>query len=94
MVTIELIFFDGCPNVPVTRDRVREALTVTGTKVEVKEWDQNDPEAPPHVRQYGSPTVLVNGRDVTGVNAGVAAAACRSGAPSVDAIRRAIVIAG
>ncbi len=95
MTTIELIYFDGCPHVPVTREHVREALAGAGTHIEVKEWDQNDPAAPPHVRQNGSPTVLVNGCDVTGTDAGVAAAACRmDGAPSVDAIRQALQAAG
>lgn len=28
------------------------------------EWDSEDPECPPHARNLGSPSILVNGEDV------------------------------
>jgi hypothetical protein len=42
---------------------------------------------PKHLRQHGSPTILIDGRDVTGDPAGAAAMACRvDGVPSVALI--------
>jgi hypothetical protein len=56
-----------------------------------QEWEQGDTAAPAHAREYGSPTILVNGRDVTGVGAAVAAFACRAdGAPSMETIHAAL----
>ena len=63
----------------------------TGLPATWQEHDQEAPDAPPHAKQYGSPTVLVDGRDVTGEAPGVAAAACRAdGAPPVQLIRAAL----
>lgn len=87
---IELIYFDGCPNVDQARANVRSALDVAGVGTEPSEWEQGDPAAPPYVREYASPTVLVDGLDVTGAGAGVAAACRVDGAPSVEAIRAAL----
>jgi hypothetical protein len=41
------------------------------------EWDRASPDSPSHAAKYGSPTVLVDGRDVTGVEAVDGANACR-----------------
>jgi hypothetical protein len=89
--TVELIYFDGCPHVEPARVNLREALATLDLATDWQEWEQGDPASPPHAKQYGSPTVLVNGRDVTGVGAGVGALACRAdGAPSMDTIRNAL----
>jgi len=89
---IEIIYHAGCPNAPVARANLRAALQTAALPLEWQELDQNDPTAPPHARQFGSPTVLVNGRDVTGQEPAGEAAACRAdGAPSVDVIRAALV---
>ena len=49
-------------------------------------WPQSDVRMG-HFRRYGSPTVLIDGQDVTGEGAGAAAMACRAdGAPSVALI--------
>lgn len=88
---IELIYFDGCPNAEAARVNLRQALETLGLQVRWQEWEQGDTAAPAHAREYGSPTVLVDGRDVTGVGAGVAAAACRAdGAPSIETIQAAL----
>ncbi len=85
--TIELIHFKGCPNVGATRENLLEAL---GTH-EWTEWDLEAPDAPDRVRRYGSPTVLVNGVDVTGTTEGPVGLACSAdGAPSVEAILEAL----
>jgi hypothetical protein len=89
--TIELIYFDGCPNAEGARVNLGEALGALGLAAEWREWEQGDPQAPLYVKRHGSPTVLVNGRDVTGATVGVGGAACRAdGAPSVDTISAAL----
>ncbi len=88
--TIELIYFDGCPNVESARANLRDVFATLDLPKGWQEWEQGDPASPPHAKQYGSPSVLVNGRDVTGVGP-VGAAACRAdGAPAVDTIRNAL----
>ena len=70
---------------------MRAALAAAGMPVSVHEWDRDDASAPPYVRGYASPTVLVNGRDVSGDRATADAASCRAaGAPSAETIRRAL----
>ena len=89
--TIELIYFDGCPNAEPARINLRQAISALDLAADWQEWEQGEPQVPEYVKQHGSPTILVNGRDVTGVEAGVTGAACRAdGAPSIDAIRAAI----
>ncbi len=87
---VELIYFTGCPNVESARANLRTALSAKGLTPEWREWNQTDADAPARVKQYGSPTVLVDDQDVTGAES-VAAMACRaSGAPSADEILRAL----
>lgn len=86
--TIDLVYFDGCPNAERARENLRAALQASGRPVEWSEWDLTAEATPEELRQHGSPTVLVDGRDVTGGGAEAVAMACRAdGAPSVDAIR-------
>jgi hypothetical protein len=89
--TIELIYFEGCPNAEPARENLRQAILALGLPNDWQEWEQGDPQVPEYVKQHGSPTILVNGRDVTGDEASVGGAACRAdGAPSADTIRAAI----
>jgi mercuric ion transport protein len=89
--TIELIYFDGCPNLEAARANLLEALRSLDLPPDWYEWEREDSASPPYVKEYGSPTILINGQDVTGVARGVAAAACRAdGAPSVDTIKDAM----
>ncbi len=87
----ELVYFRGCPHVAAARKALHDALTATGFAPDWQEWDQENPRTPVRVRGYGSPTVLVGGRDVRGGSAGSEGLACRAdGPPSVDEIRRAL----
>lgn len=90
MATIELVYFEGCPHAEAARSNVQAALEGLAVPVEVTEWDQLAPGAPDRIKRYGSPTVLVNGRDVAGVGEGAGATCCAAGAPSVDTIRTAL----
>jgi hypothetical protein len=84
---IELVYFEGCPNAITARENIRAAVGVLDGSVEWKEWDLMDASTPEPFKRYGSPTVLVDGEDVTGVQVGNNAMACRAdGAPSIESI--------
>ncbi len=86
-LTIELVYFEGCPNVDVARRNLSEAIASFGESVKWTEWDTDSDSIPELYRTYGSPTVLVNGHDVTGSGGQNQAMACRAdGAPPVSAI--------
>ncbi len=89
---VQLLYFQGCPHVDAARASVHKALAADGIDVAVEEIDVQDPAGPAWARGWGSPTILVDGKDVGGQGPS-SAAACRlypGGAPSVDAIRAAI----
>jgi hypothetical protein len=91
---VELAYVEGCPNVAAARENLRLALMAAGFPPTWTEWEQGDPRSPESARRFDSPTILVNGQDVTGERAGVVAAACRTdGAPSVAVIRSALAAA-
>ena len=69
---------------------MRTALKGLAVPAELTEWDQLAPGAPDRIKRYGSPTVLVNGEDITGVGEGAGATCCAAGAPTVDTIRAAL----
>ena len=91
---VELIYFPGCPHVELARDRIRAALDAAGLEGIWRERDASAPDAPEHVRGWGSPTVLVDGRDVQGGQRGEGLS-CRvysagQGAPPLAAIVEAL----
>jgi len=63
-VQLELVYDPGCPNV----GRARESLTRACREADIPavwtEWSSEDPACPEHVRNLGSPTLLVNEEDV------------------------------
>lgn len=61
---VELVYDAGCPQVSAARTRLLEAFAQGGFPPEWSEWERHDPEAPAYVRSCGSPTILVDGRDV------------------------------
>ena len=88
---VELVYFSGCPHVDAARAALRTALGAAGLPLAWQEWDQTAPTAPTHVQRLGSPTVLIDGRDVTGVGAFSAGlACCAGGAPASDLILAAL----
>ena len=85
--SIELIFFEGCPNVDQARNNLRSALQSVDADITWTEWDLRSDSTPEGLRSYGSPTVLIDGRDVTGDSASIGALACRvDGVPSAALI--------
>ncbi len=84
---IELIYFEGCPNVSQARENLRAAIEVSGYRLTWSERDLLADSTPEGLRRFASPTVLVDGEDVTGEALGATAIACRAeGAPSVTSI--------
>ena len=85
---IEMLSFEGCPHAPTARENIRAAVEQAYGEQRVwVEWDLADPSTPAHLKRYGSPTVLVAGRDVTGEEPENQALACSAlGAPTVEMI--------
>lgn len=89
--TIELVYFDGCPNAEQARESLQAALGDADGAGTWSEWNLSDEATPERFQRFGSPTVLVDGEDVTGSDDGNGAVACRvDGAPSAAAIREAL----
>lgn len=90
---VQLLWFPGCPNVDAARAALRDAMARVGSAEPIDEIDVSAPSAPPELRNWGSPTILIDGADVGGQPA-AAGASCRlyDGArvPSIDAIERAL----
>lgn len=92
---VQLLKFDGCPNVDAARAALHEALEAEAVDARIDEIDVQAPDAPAWARGWGSPTILIDGEDVAGQKASDASA-CRlyaGGAPSVEAIRARIAAA-
>jgi len=66
MPKIEFIYEQSCPNVADARAQLRLALEQAGLPTHWQEWEHNDPNSPAYVHRYGSPSILVDGKDVAG----------------------------
>lgn len=77
MPNVELIYDAECPNVEAARAQLRQAFREIGQAPAWQEWDREAPATPAHARRYGSPTILVDGRDVAGEIPRDAANRCR-----------------
>jgi len=73
---VELLFFTGCPNIAPARVQLQRTLLLAGLPAQWDEHDVSSDDAPLHTRGYGSPTILVDGRDVSG-GSPTAGSACR-----------------
>lgn len=89
---VELLFFPGCPHIDAARTQLRKALELAGREAS---WTEHDV-----TRGYGSPTILVDGRDVMGEPPGDGAS-CRlyagteiSGAPPLKNLLGALLAQG
>ncbi len=93
--TVELIYDADCPNIEPARAVLTAALTRLNRPPEWVEWDSGAATTPAHAKGFGSPTILVNGKDVSGISPGQMPSCCRvysddggalSGVPSVDRV--------
>lgn len=77
-ITVSFLFFDGCPLAARARDNLMSALEHVRARlmIGVEEVDIMDPQTPESMQRWGSPTILVDGMDITGATQG-AACNCR-----------------
>jgi copper chaperone CopZ len=87
---IQLLTFPDCPNAAPARAALLDALKQERVAVDVEEIDVSRPDAPEWTRGWGSPTILIDGRDVGDGQAADGEASCRlykNGAPTVVELR-------
>lgn len=96
---VELVYDADCPNVGAARAALLAAFAAARITATWREWDRKAPESPAYVRGYGSPTILVDGRDVAGAAPTEGVDSCRiyrdggsgvRGVPAVATIARAL----
>lgn len=95
---IALVYDADCPNAQAARVALREALLSVGLEPRWREYDRAAPGTPASLASWGSPSILVNGRDICGDAGSAAAGSCRlylsgqglSGTPPIAAIAAAI----
>jgi len=96
---VELLYDGDCPNVGRARAQLLRAFVLAGVSPRWQEWRTDDPACPRRLRGFGSPTVLVQGRDVSGESRAADASCCRvydgpdgrlSGVPPVERIATAL----
>ena len=62
---IELVFDRDCPHVPQAREVLRQALIHMHMDERWLEWELSDSSCPEYARGLGSPSILVNEKDVS-----------------------------
>ena len=74
---IQLLYFPGCPNVQAARNVLEKAMLETSVSLlELREINVQAPDCPAHLKNWPSPSILVNGKDIEGQSP-KAGAACR-----------------
>jgi hypothetical protein len=63
---IQLVTFSGCPNASAARALIESAVADAGIVAAIEEVDTLAPDTPAPLREWGSPTILLNGADVGG----------------------------
>ena len=74
---VELVYDRDCPHVDAARAALRCAFAEIGVAPAWVEWDRSDRDSPSYVRGYGSPTILMNGKDVAGAEPNAGMDCCR-----------------
>jgi hypothetical protein len=89
-MNVEFIYDQDCPNVRPTREVLFKAFCQLQQTPNWQEWDRNCPNSPHYVRKHGSPTILVNGEDISGFEPDSGANCCRiydgAGVPSFELV--------
>ena len=76
-MNVELIYERTCPNIEAARTRLVQAFHRAHIPPNWCEWEVSQPETPEYARQYGSPTILVDGNDVSGDGDQASGNSCR-----------------
>lgn len=69
-MTVEVLYFDGCPNHEAFLPRLRELLADLGAPTDIELRRVESPDAAEHERFLGSPTIRIDGHDVDPTAAG------------------------
>lgn len=100
MITVELLYFDGCPSWQTAWDELGRVLAETRPGAAVYLRNIEDVPAGQLEGFAGSPTIWINGQDLEGYD-GPSVMACRlyqenagQGWPSLDLLRNARAAAG
>lgn len=93
---IQFLYFHGCPLAPRARDNLVQAIGSLSSRnsVSFEEVDLMSGQTPQDLQRWGSPTILLNGRDITGAPPGDACTcriyASQGGVPTAQEISDAI----
>ena len=68
MPTVDFIYDSSCPNVTATRVNLIRAFARAGVPARWSEYEIGDANSPVRTHGFGSPTILVNGRDIAGAS--------------------------
>ena len=63
---VELVYEKTCPNIEAARNQLLQAFTDLQLTPHWYEWEVSSADTPDYAHGYGSPTLLVNGKDVSG----------------------------
>lgn len=74
---VELLYDQDCPNVLEARTQLQRAFGAAQIPAKWTEWERSSPDSPDYVSGYGSPTILINGKDVDSVRPTEGISSCR-----------------
>ena len=63
---VELVYEKTCPNIEAARTQLLRAFVEAGATPHWLEWEVSTPDAPAHIHGFGSPSILIDGQDVSG----------------------------
>lgn len=63
-MTVELLWWDGCPSHPEALDQLNRILREEGVETDVSRIEITDDEQARRERFPGSPTIRINGKDI------------------------------
>lgn len=66
-IKIEFQYFEGCPNSDELYNNLKQAIVDYKNKIELKKIKINTPELAKQYKFRGSPTILINGKDIEGM---------------------------
>ncbi len=71
-ITVEFLAFDGCPLAPRALAHLELAIEQLRDRLQVaiRQVDLMAPATPESMKRWGSPTILLNQRDISGVEPG------------------------
>ena len=64
LTTVELLYFEGCPNYGAARDSIERIAAEEDVMIDLQLVEVTSHEAAQATRFLGSPSIRVNGRDV------------------------------